>query len=222
MIALRGVYKSFRTPRGPKVVAQGIDLDVIETGALALLGRNGAGKSTLLQMIAGTLPPDRGTIQTAGTISFPVAAKGALHPELTGADNARFVARIYGVNAKVLLKNVADFAELGVYFDMPLRSYSSGMRARLAFGISMAVRFDCYLIDEITSVGDQAFRRKSNAILRERLEYSSAIVVSHSMPEIRKLCHHAVVLEQGRLHYYDNIEAGIEAHTAILERLKPT
>jgi capsular polysaccharide transport system ATP-binding protein len=212
MIQLRALTKSFPSRRGRKCVARDIDA-VFPTGkAVGLLGRNGAGKSTLLQMISGNVPPDGGDILTDGEISFPVGFAGTFHRDLTGAQNIRFIARIYGVDTEELLDFVAEFAELGDHFHMPVRSYSSGMRSRLAFGISMGIKFDTYLVDEVTSVGDSAFRSKSAMIFKDRMLSSSAIVVTHSIGEIRNLCDYGAVLENGMLTFYDDLEDAIAQH----------
>ncbi|MGZ9809184.1 ABC transporter ATP-binding protein [Pseudoroseicyclus sp. H15] len=179
---------------------------------IALFGRNGAGKSTLLRMIAGTTNPTAGEILTDGTISFPVGYAGSFHPDMTGAQNIRFVARIYGVDTDSLMDYVRDFAELGKHFNLPLRSYSSGMRSRLAFGVSMGLKFDTYLLDEITAVGDAGFKRKSDAVLKERLKDSGAIFVTHAPGSARELCSAGLVLEGGRLTYFNEIDEAIEVH----------
>jgi capsular polysaccharide transport system ATP-binding protein len=137
--------------------------------------------------------------------------------DLTGAQNTRFVARVYGVDTDELLDFVEDFASLGAHFHMPVRSYSSGMRSRLAFGISMGIRFGIYLIDEVTSVGDAAFRRKSAAILRARMEHSGAIIVTHSFAEVRNLCDIGAVLEEGKLYMYDRVGDAIAHHVRNME-----
>lgn len=212
MIQLRALTKSFPSRRGRKFVARDINA-VFPTGkAVGLLGRNGAGKSTLLQMISGNISPDGGDILTDGEISFPVGFAGTFHRDLTGAQNIRFIARIYGVDTGELLDFVADFAELGDHFHMPVRSYSSGMRSRLAFGISMGIKFDTYLVDEVTSVGDSAFRSKSAMIFKDRMLSSSAIVITHSLAEIRNLCDYGAVLENGVLTFYDDLEDAIAQH----------
>jgi len=180
--------------------------------SVGLLGRNGAGKSTLMEMIGGTMKPDSGSIDVQGTVSWPVGFKGSFHKELTGTQNTRFIARVYGVDTDTLLDYVKDFAELGSHMNMPVRSYSSGMRSRLAFGVSIGIPFDTYLVDEVTSVGDAAFKRKSRLAFMERMEHAGAIVVTHSMRQLRKLCQAGAVLEGGKLTYYDNIDDAIAVH----------
>lgn len=212
MIELLGVTKSFGRGGAAKCVAQDITARFPARRSVALLGRNGAGKSTLLRMIAGTMQPDRGTIQRHGTVSWPVGFAGSFHGDLTGVQNTRFLARIYGVDTNALCEFVAQFAELGVHWRKPYKTYSSGMRARLAFGISMGMQFDTYLIDEVTSVGDASFRQKSTELLKDRLSRSGAIVVSHGMGTLRRLCDCGMVLEKGRLTYFDDLEEAISAH----------
>ncbi len=220
MIELRNLTKSFPTRRGVKHVARRLNMVFPEGKAVALMGRNGAGKSTLLQMIAGNLPADDGEVIRSGNISYIVGFAGSFHRDLTGAQNTRFIARIYGVDTDELLDFVSDFAALGGHLHMPVRSYSSGMRSRLAFGISMGIHFDTYLVDEVTSVGDRAFRRKSAAIFKERMQRSSAIVVTHSLSEVRTLCDAGAVLERGRIHYFEDIEDAIAMHLENMERAR--
>jgi len=220
MITLENLTKSFPTPNGRKYVARNVNLTIPKGKSLALLGRNGAGKSTMLQMISGTMNPDSGRIHSSGNVSFPVGFAGSFHRDLTGAQNARFVARIYGVDTDELLDFVADFAALGGHLNMPVRSYSSGMRSRLAFGISMALKFDTYLVDEVTSVGDSAFRRKSAAIFKARMQESNAIVVTHSLIEVRNLCNAGAVLENGEVTYFDDVEEAISLHVNNMKKAK--
>lgn len=210
MIRLEGVTKSFAFRKARKVVAEDVTLTFPTGVSVGLLGRNGAGKSTLLRMIAGTTEPDAGRVLIDGTISWPVGLAGCFHPDLSGAQNARFLARIYGVDTDDLCAFVEDFAELGLHFQQPVRSYSAGMRARLGFGLSMGIRFDTYLVDEVTSVGDAAFRRKSEAVFQSRMAQSGAIVVTHSPEMMRRLCQAGVVLENGRLHYFDDVNDAIQ------------
>jgi capsular polysaccharide transport system ATP-binding protein len=212
MIRLQNLTKIYRVNGQPTLVADNITATFPTGSSVALLGRNGAGKSSLLKIISGVMQPTSGEVISDGTISWNVGFSGSFHPDLTGAQNVRFVARIYGVDTDDLQAFVADFAELGHHFHQPFRTYSAGMRSRLAFGLSMGIRFDTYLIDEVTSVGDAAFRVRSESILNDRLRDSSAIVVSHSMTLLRRICTVGAVLEQGRLTWYDDVEAAIEAH----------
>lgn len=212
MIRLEGLTKVFEMEGRRKVVADNINA-VFPTGrAVGLLGRNGAGKSTLLQMIAGTMDPSSGRITSTGSISWPVGFAGSFHPDLSGAQNVRFVARIYGVDSDELCDFVQEFAELGTHFHLPFRTYSSGMRSRLAFGTSMGIGFDTYLVDEITAVGDAAFRHKSDMMFKARLKTSGAVMVSHSMGQVRSICDAAAVLEDGRLTWYEDVDEGIDHH----------
>ena len=216
MIRFEHLTKSYPTPWGRKVVIDDLSLELPSGKALGLLGRNGAGKSTLMQIVAGTLPPDSGRVISDGTISWPIGLGGALHPDMTGAQNVRFIARIYGIDSDSLCAFVQDFAELGAHFQMPLRSYSSGMRSRLAMGTSMGIHFDTYLVDEVTSVGDADFRAKSQRVFSDRMANSSAVVVSHSMPMIRSMCTMGAVLDRGYLSVFDDLDEAIAYHEAVL------
>lgn len=180
--------------------------------SLGLLGLNGAGKTTLMQLIAGTMRADSGRVVSDGSISWPVGFGGSFHPDLTGAQNVRFIARIYGVDTDELIAFVDDFAELGKHFHMPVRSYSAGMKSRLTFGSSFGIQFDTYLVDEVTSVGDAPFRRKSQALFKDRMETASAIMVSHEMGQLRNYCDSGIVLEDGHLTYFEDIEEAIDVH----------
>ena len=199
MIRLQNLCKSFNFRGESKVVADNLNVTFPSGVSIGLLGRNGAGKSTLLRMIAGSVTPDSGRILTRGTMSWPVGLAGGFHQDLTGAQNVRFIARIYGVDTGELLDFVAGFADLGMHFHQPVRTYSSGMRARLGFGVSMGIRFDTYLVDEVTSVGDSNFKAKSEAVFLERMARSGAIVVTHAPPMMRRMCQAGMVLENGRL-----------------------
>ena len=212
MIRLEHLTKTFVLDGQRKTVLQDVNLEFPSGIAVGLLGRNGAGKSTLLQMIAGTMDPTSGRIVSTGTISWPVGFSGSFHPELTGIQNTRFIGRIYGADTDELVAFVEDFAGLGMHFRMPIKTYSSGMRSRLAFGVSMGIPFDTYLVDEVTSVGDASFRAKSAQVFRARMRSAGAFVVSHSMGMIRDLCDVAVVLENGQLYYYEDLEAAISHH----------
>ena len=217
MIRLENLTKSFWIKGKQKIVIDNLNLDLPSGKSLALLGRNGAGKSTLLEIIAGNMRPDYGDVVSDGTISWPVGLSSSFHGDLSGAENVRFVARIYGVDSEELLDFVADFAELGDYFNMPIRSYSSGMRSRLAFGASMGIHFDYYLVDEVTSVGDASFRKKSRVVFHDRMQNSSAIVVNHSMSQIRQFCDAGLVLENGKVTYFDDLEDAIAYHSEVVK-----
>ncbi|HID68485.1 MAG TPA: ABC transporter ATP-binding protein [Roseibacterium sp.] len=214
MIRFENLTKSFRVARSRRVVIDDLNLTLPTGRSLALLGRNGAGKSTLMQIIAGNMRADRGRVVSDGTISWPVGFAGSFHPELTGAQNTRFIARVYGVDTGELADFVRDFAELGSHFYMPVRTYSSGMRSRLTFGLSMGIEFDTYLVDEVTSAGDVAFRTKSKRLFAARMERSGAIMVNHNLDELREYCDAALVLEGGRLTYFDDLEEAITLHKA--------
>lgn len=212
MIRFDNLTKGFWVNGRWQVVIDNLDFTLPTGESLALLGRNGAGKSTLLRLISGSMAPDEGRITSNGSISWPVGLAGAFHAELTGAQNVRFVARIYGIDTNTLVEFVEDFAELGGHFHMPVRSYSSGMKSRLTFGTAMGIQFDTYLIDEVTAVGDAAFRNKSKAVFRERVKSAGAVMVSHNMGELRAFCDSAIILEKGKVTYYDSVDEAIKVH----------
>lgn len=214
MIQIQNLQKSFWTRDGPKYVARNVNATFPSHVAVALLGRNGAGKSTMMQMIGGSVHPDDGDIKITGSMSWPVGFAGSFHRDLTGEQNVRFIARVYGVDTDELIGFVKDFAELGAHFQLPVRHYSSGMKSRLAFGVSVGIPFDTYLVDEVTSVGDASFRQKSRLVFRERMKTAGAVVVTHSMSEVRALCTAGAVLEDGTLTYFDDVEEAIAQHHA--------
>lgn len=210
MIELRNLTKIYRLNGVAKTVARDISFTFPTGRSVALMGPNGAGKSTMLKMIAGTLQPDSGKIVSDGTISWPVGFAGSFHGDLTGAQNVRFVARVYGIDTDEMIDFARDFSQLGSHFFLPVRTYSSGMKSRLAFAMSMAVPFDTYLIDEITAVGDGAFRAKSETILQNRLKTSGAIIVSHSLEQMERMCQSGVVLQNGRFFFYERVQKAVE------------
>jgi len=216
VIQLQNVSKSFHTHGVDTVVADQISVTFPTGKAVAVLGRNGAGKSSLLQMISGTVQPDSGQIEVSGTVSWPVGFAQGFHPDLSGLQNTRFVARIFGVDCDRLETFVRDFSGLEKHFSVPFRTYSQGMRARLGFALSMGIGFDTYLIDEVTAVGDAAFRQTCEAALAERLERHGAVIVSHSLGFVRRVCEAGVLLEAGRATWYDDIDAAIAAHQAAM------
>lgn len=217
MIQFEDLTKGFWVKDERKIVIDNLNMTLPSGKSLALLGRNGAGKSTLLQIVAGSMRPDHGKVTSDGSISWPVGFGGSFHGDLTGAQNVAFLARVYGVDTDELLDFVQDFSELGKHFEMPVRTYSSGMRSRLTFGTSMGIPFDTYLVDEVTAVGDAAFRRKSRAVFEERMHASSAILVSHEMGQVRQFCDAGIVLDRGQLNYYDDLEEAIILHQNALK-----
>ena len=216
MVRLENVTKVWTMDGRRKVVADGMTATFPDRVSVALLGRNGTGKSTLLRMIGGAMKPNAGRIVTTGLISPPVSFGGAFHGEMTGRQNVRFVARIYGIDTDALCDFVEDFAQLGVHFSLPVRTYSSGMRSRLAFGVSMGISFDTYLMDEVTAVGDAEFKARCHDVISERMRTSGAIVVTHSMKQVRELCQAGAVLEDGRITYFEDVEEAIAHHQANL------
>ncbi|MCQ0090539.1 ABC transporter ATP-binding protein [Roseovarius sp. M141] len=218
MIRFKNVLKTFYLKGSRTTISDNVTLNFPAGKSIALLGRNGAGKSSLLQMIAGTIQPDRGTIEIDGTVSWPVGFMGSFHRDLTGAQNIRFLARVYGVDTEELIDFVEDFAELGGHFRQPVHTYSSGMRSRLGFACSMGIHFDWYLVDEVTAVGDAAFKEKSEAIFLDRMASCSSLFVSHSMAGVRRVCNAAVVLEKGSMRYYRDLDEGIERHERNMRR----
>ncbi|MGH1331724.1 MAG: ABC transporter ATP-binding protein [Paracoccaceae bacterium] len=214
MIDLKNVSKTYTLRGGRKVILNGATI-ALPWRNTAILGRNGAGKSTLLRLIAGIEEPDTGKAIRHKTVSWPIGFRGSFHPELSGIENVRFVARIYGQNTEQLIDEVESFAELGQFFYEPFKTYSSGMGARLAFGLSMAINFEVFLIDEVMAVGDARFQRKSKAAFHGRLPSSRIIMVSHSMPALREYCQSGLVVHDGNLHYYEDLEEAIDRYKRI-------
>ncbi len=218
MISMEKVHKSYRTLEGHRVVLDGADLYLPEGRSLGVLGANGAGKSTLIRILAGSERPDSGRVSRGGrAVSFPLGFGGTLHPKLDGRENVLFLARLYGVEERDALAYVQDFSELGEYFYMPIETYSAGMRARLAFGACLAIQFDLYLIDEVTSVGDARFRAKCLDAFRQRMNRADVVMVSHDFETMRAYCDAGAVLSDGRLTMFDDLEQAI-AHHAYLMR----
>ncbi len=216
MIRFVNLNKSFTLDGVTKTLIRNANLTIPTGVSVGLLGRNGAGKSTLLRMISGSTAPTSGRIEVTGSVSWPVGFSGSFHPDLSGAQNVRFVARVYGVDTDELADYVAATSELGHHYHLPVRTYSSGMRSRLAFSTSMGIAFDTYLVDEVTAVGDAAFRRFSKEIFLDRLRNAGAIVVSHSMSVIRELCSQAIVLDRGEFLVFDSVDDGIRHHEWLL------
>jgi capsular polysaccharide transport system ATP-binding protein len=205
MITIRELTKAYPTRHGQHVVLDNISACFERGRNIGVLGRNGAGKSTLLRILAGAELPDHGEVVRSARISWPLGFSGGFNGSLSGEENCRFVARIYGEDVDRVVGFAQDFAEIGEYFYMPVRTYSAGMRGRLAFGLSMAVDFEVYLIDEVTAAGDSHFAKKAKAIFAERRSRSSLIIVSHNLGTIKEYCDHYAVLAAGRLRFYDSL-----------------
>lgn len=213
MIELRDVTKSYRTTKGRKYIFRNLNFSVPANKNVAIIGRNGAGKSTLMRLLAGLDSPDSGKVITPNSISWPVGLSGGFQGSLTGRQNVKFIARIYGAEQEQMREVVAyveNFAEIGEYFDQPVKTYSSGMRGRVAFGLSLAFDFDYYLVDEAMSVGDQKFKTRATEEFKKKVGKANIILVTHGMTQVKTLCDVVLVLNQGEIVKFDDVDAGIE------------
>jgi len=214
MIEVRNVYKRYHNHHGSDWVLKGIDFSLPRGLSVGLVGRNGAGKSTLLRLIGGMDYPDRGEIVRNCRVSWPIGLAGGFKSSMTGRQNVKFVARIHGDESSIdkIMHSVEDFAEIGKAFDEPVRTYSSGMRSRLAFGLSLAFDFDVYLSDEATAVGDRAFREKAKKAFQDRVSRSSLIMVSHQEGILKDLCQAGIWLNNGKATWFDDINDALTAY----------
>ncbi len=215
MIKLENVTKYYRTLKGKKYILNNVTMEFPEGKNIGLLGRNGSGKTTLLRMIGGIETPNSGVILHNENISPPFGMAGGFAKQLSGRDNAKFVCRVHGDDKKTMadrLEYIAEFSELGEFFDMPISSYSSGMGARLKFAISMAFEYDYYLIDELISVGDQKFRQKAQKAFSEKRGKATVILVSHNMKLQEHECDVGVYLRNGQAYYFDDIKDAISTY----------
>ena len=216
MIRLVNITKYYPSKLGNQYIFKNLSFDIPPGHNIGILGSNGAGKSTLFRLLAGSEYPNKGHIETDLSLSWPVALTTGIHQQMTGRENTRFIGKVNGIaNIDEYESRVIKFAELGNKFDLPVKSYSSGMKPRLAFACSIAIDFDVYLIDEVTSVGDAKFRKKAKEALLERSENANVIMVSHEMNEIRQFCDSAIVLHKGELTFYNDLEQGIEHYQAL-------
>jgi capsular polysaccharide transport system ATP-binding protein len=215
MIVCENLRKTYPLGHGHKIVLDGIDLVVRPGEHVGLLGRNGAGKTTLIKLIGKVEYPTSGTVSRGMTVSWPLGFGGGFQGSLTGYDNARFIARIYGRRYDEIRLFVEDFTELGRQLGMPVKTYSSGMRARLAFALSLAIEFDCYMIDEVIMVGDHNFQRKCHVELFEKRSDRALIMASHSSEIIREYCNSAVVLNKGKGQAYEDVEEALRVYDAL-------
>jgi capsular polysaccharide transport system ATP-binding protein len=215
MLELRHLTKSYPTPHGRRYVFRDLSFSFPAGANIGLIGRNGAGKSTLLRLLGGIDAPDSGQVVSDARISFPIGLSGGFASALSARENVAFVGRVHGAHGaqlRELVDFVENFADIGEYFDLPLRMFSSGMRSRVAFGLSMAFDFDYYLIDEVMAVGDAQFKAKSKAVLLEKLQRGNVILTSHAMADIRQFCNVVVHVDAGQVNVYEDVEAGIRAY----------
>lgn len=216
MIEFQNVTKSYLHHKGGrKYVFKDLSFSIPEGKNLAILGRNGAGKSTMINLLAGIDSPDNGRIITDKRISWPVGLSGGFQGSLSARENCKFIARTQGFRGKGLqdkVKYVEDFAEIDEYFDLPMKTFSSGMRGRVAFGLSLAFDFDYYLVDEAMSVGDQQFKKKAKKVFDEKINQSNLILVTHGMSQVRELCDLVMILDKGKTQIYQDIDEGINCY----------
>jgi len=212
MIYCMNLQKSYPMGHGVKRVLNGITLDIHPGERIGLLGRNGAGKTTLIKLLGGVELPTAGKIKRSMSVSWPLGFGGGFQGSLTGYDNARFIARIYGREYPEIRDFIEDFTELGRQLKMPVKTYSSGMKARLAFALSLAIEFDCYLIDEIILVGDHNFQRKCHVELFEKRGDRALILASHSADIIREYCDRALVLRDGQGEVFSDLDQGLDIY----------
>ncbi len=215
MIELNDVYKYYKTDGHRKVILDHVSTKFEKGHSYGIMGVNGAGKSTTMRLLSGTELPNSGKIKRSVRVSWPLGFAGAFHPLMNGRNNVTFAARAYGHNVRRVLDFVEDFSELGDYLDAPVKTYSSGMMARLAFGLSMAIEFDCYLIDEITAVGDARFQARCEQIFAERRKTADLIVISHSMGTIKTFCSRGAVLVDGKLLMFSDVDQAIDMYNRL-------
>lgn len=213
MITFTNVHKSYLTKVGLNSVLRDINLQIKPGQRLGILGKNGAGKSTLVRLFSGSTMPTKGRVERTMSVSWPLGLTGGLQSNLTGYDNVRFIARIYGVSPEHSIEFIREFTELGHYLDEPVKTYSSGMRAKLGFAISFLVDFDCYLIDEALAVGDARFREKCHYELFEKRKHAALILVSHNNKMIQEYCDSAVLLKDETIHHFETLDAAIKSYS---------
>jgi len=206
MISLENISKRYKTNAGYHSVLENVSAVFPAGHSVGILGMNGSGKSTLIRIIGDAEPPDSGHVTRGGRVSWPLGYAGGFQASLTARENARFVARIYGESTDYVEEFTQAFAELGKYFDVPLRSYSAGMRARFAFSVSLACNFDYYLVDEALETGDARYKEKFRRAFEERRENASVILVSHNEQTVRRTCDMAAILHNGKLDMYDDLK----------------
>ena len=212
MLELNQITKCYKVKGVQKMILNNISFVFPRNDNIAIMGKNGSGKSTLMRILAGTEPADQGHVYRTQSVSWPLGFAGGFNGSMTGLENIRFVSRIYGQDTDRIIEYVADFAELGKSLRLPIKCYSNGMKARLAFGLSMAIDFKIYLIDEITAVGDENFKKKCRAVFRDKLDESRIVMVSHAANTIKEYCKSGLLLENGEVTYYPTIEELLDAY----------
>lgn len=212
MIRFSDVSKVYNGHGMRNLVLNQLSFTIEKGESIGICGANGAGKSTLMRLLGGVEMPTTGRITRTMSTSWPIGFTSCFQSSLSGADNARFIARIYGRPVPELLAFVQDFAELGPFFRQPISTYSSGMVARLAFGVSLAIDFDCYLIDEVTAAGDERFRLRSEAALASRRDAATLVMISHVPDTLRAYCRRGAVLYNGSLSFHETIDEALELH----------
>jgi capsular polysaccharide transport system ATP-binding protein len=223
MIELKNVTKYFQTKQGRNYILKDMSITIPSGTNIGILGRNGAGKSTLMRMLGHIEFPNKGTISSNHTFSWPLGLGGGFVGKMTGRANVKFVCRLYGRTPKQIEETIAyvkDFSELGDYFEMPIETYSSGMKGRLSFGLSLAFDFDYMLIDETLSVGDARFKKKSKEALMKKIENCHVLLVSHDMGTLRDICDAGIVVNQGQMYYYNDINDAITEYENINKKAK--
>lgn len=216
MILLEDVSKYYPSRHGAKRVLDKISLTIRPQEKVGILGHNGAGKSTLVRLISGAEQPSSGKILRSMSVSWPLAFTGGFQGSLTGLDNLRFICRVYNTDYQTAVPFVAEFSELGPSLAEPLKNYSAGMRARLAFAISMAVEFDCFLIDEVVAVGDNRFHEKCHHELFEKRKDRALIIISHNAEYVRMHCDTLFILNQGQIQRFENKDDAFHHYASLL------
>jgi len=215
MLVFDRVSKFYRTKGVKKTILSDFTFEFPTNRNVGIMGKNGAGKSTMMRLMAGIEPPDLGHVYRTTRVSWPLGFSGGFNGSMTGIENIRFVSRIYGQDTEKVIAYVTEFAELGPSLRLPIKTYSSGMKARLAFGLSMAIDFDVYLIDEITAVGDEDFKRKSKSVFQDKLARSQIIMISHSASTIKQYCDCGLLLEGNRIRYFEDVDDLLAAYREI-------
>ena len=218
MLVFDRVSKFYRTKGVKKTILSDFSFEFPTDRNVGIMGKNGAGKSTMMRLMAGIEPPDLGHVYRTTRVSWPLGFAGGFNGSMTGIENIRFVSRIYGQDTENVIAYVTEFAELGPSLRLPIKTYSSGMKARLAFGLSMAIDFDVYLIDEITAVGDEDFKKKSKAVFQDKLAKSQIIMISHSAGTIKQYCDCGLLLEGNQIRYFDDVDDLLTAYKEINQR----